>query len=66
MHDEGISLRGIAASTGHSRQKITEVIDLVEKKGLVCPLDEEMTDQRIEEFFSRKDLGGFCPSAFKL
>ncbi|MEB7431005.1 hypothetical protein NEN51_13195 [Enterococcus lactis] len=38
LHDEGISLRGIAASTGNSRQKVTEVIQLAEKKGLMCPL----------------------------
>ncbi len=50
LHDEGISLRGIAASTGHSRQKITTVIQLAEKKGLTCPLEEEMTDVWIEEF----------------
>ena len=37
LHDEGISLRGIAASTGNSRQKVTEVIQLAEKKGLMCP-----------------------------
>lgn len=57
LNDEGISLRGIAASTGHSRQKITEVIGLAEKKGLVCPLEEEMTDKWIEEFlFPEKTL----------
>lgn len=50
LHDEGISLRGIAASTGNSRQKVTEIIRLAEKKGVVCPLDEEMTDKWIEEF----------------
>lgn len=26
MHDEGISMRGISASTGNSRQKVSEVI----------------------------------------
>lgn len=57
LHDEGISLRGIAASTGHSRQKVTEVIALAEKKGLVCPLEDEMTDKWIEEFlFPEKSL----------
>lgn len=57
LHDEGISLRGIAASTGNSRQKVTEVIRLAEKKGLVCPLEEEMTDQWIEGFlFPEKTL----------
>jgi transposase len=50
LHDEGISIRGIAASTGNSRQKVTEVIQLAKKKGLVCPLDEEMDDKWIEEF----------------
>lgn len=57
LQDEGISLRGIAASTGNSRQKVTEIIDLAERKGLVCPLDEEMTDEWIEEFlFPEKSL----------
>lgn len=57
LHAEGISLRGIAASTGHSRQKVTEAIALAEKKGLVCPLEEEMTDQWIEDFlFPEKTL----------
>lgn len=47
---EGISLRAISSSTGNSRQKVTEVIRLAEKKGLVCPLGDEMTDKWIEDF----------------
>lgn len=50
LQDEGISLRGIAASTGHSRQIVTEVIQLAQKKSLTCPLDEEMTDRWIGDF----------------
>ncbi|MDX8046592.1 hypothetical protein SH601_11415 [Gracilibacillus sp. S3-1-1] len=42
LHDEGISLKGISASTGNSRQKVTEIVRLAKKKGLVCPLDDEM------------------------
>ena len=57
LFDEGISLRGISASTGHSRQKVTKIIQLAEKKGLTCPLDEEMDDKWIEEFlFPEKSL----------
>ncbi|WP_276607986.1 hypothetical protein [Bacillus sp. BHET2] len=33
LHYEGISLRGIASNTGHSRQKVTEIIGLAEKRG---------------------------------
>ncbi|MBB6448747.1 hypothetical protein HNR44_000696 [Geomicrobium halophilum] len=44
------SLRSIAAMTRHSRQKVTEVIRLAEKRGLKCPLDEDMTDAWIEDF----------------
>ncbi len=33
LRAEGISLRGIATSTNHSRQKVTEIIDLAEKNG---------------------------------
>ncbi|WP_255259829.1 hypothetical protein [Lentibacillus sp. CBA3610] len=50
LHDEGISLRGISVSTGNSRQKVTEVIELAKKKGVMCPLEEEMSDQWLEEF----------------
>lgn len=46
---EKISLRGIAASTGNSRPKVTEIIERAKKEDLVCPLEEEMTDQWIEE-----------------
>lgn len=47
LHDERIILSGIAASTGNSRQKVTEMIHLAEKKGLVYPLDEKMTDNKL-------------------
>jgi transposase len=57
LHDEGLSMRGISASTGNSRQKVTEVIELAKKKGLMCPLDEEMNDKWIEDFlFPEKTL----------
>lgn len=57
LHDEGISMRGISASTGYSRQKVSEVIEMAVKKGLTCPLDEEMDDKWIEEFlFPEKSL----------
>lgn len=32
LNNEGISLRGIAASTANSRQKVTEIIRLAEKR----------------------------------
>ncbi|MCM3729105.1 integrase [Neobacillus cucumis] len=50
LYDKGISLRGISASTGNSRQKVTEVIELAKKKGLICPLDEEIDDKWFKEF----------------
>ena len=66
LYDQGISLRGIAASTGNSRQKVTKAIELAKEKGLVCPLDEEMTDKWIEDFlFPEKSLEGSRFSAFE-
>lgn len=60
LQDEGISMRGISSSTGNSRQKVTEIIELAKKKGLICPLDEEMDDKWIEEFlFPEKSLEAF-------
>lgn len=44
--DEGVSLHGIAASKKQlSSKKKQRPVKLAKKKGLVCPLDEEMTDQ---------------------
>lgn len=57
LKEEGFSLRGIAFSTGNSRQKVTEIVRRAEKKGLVCPLEDEMTDKWIEEFlFPEKSM----------
>lgn len=50
LEHEGWSLRSISVTTRHSRQKITEIIRLAEKRGLKCPLDDEMTDPWIEDF----------------
>ncbi|MFT9496548.1 MULTISPECIES: IS21 family transposase [Bacillota] len=59
LNDEGVSLRGIAASTGNSRQKVSEVIELARKKGVECPLEEEMNDRWIEEFlYPEKTMEG--------
>lgn len=57
LHGEGLSLRAIAASTGHARQIITEVVQMAEKKGLGYPLDEKMNNQWIEDFlFPEKSM----------
>ncbi|WP_010648160.1 IS21 family transposase, partial [Oceanobacillus massiliensis] len=59
LDHEKISRRGISSITGNSRQKVSEIIELAEKKGLRCPLEEEMTDQWIEEFlFPEKSMEG--------
>ncbi|MCR2823897.1 IS21 family transposase [Lederbergia panacisoli] len=59
LHHDNISQRGIAASTGNSRPKVMEVIERANKKGLKCPLEDEMTDQWIEEFlFPEKTMEG--------
>ena len=50
LHSEGVSLRSIASITQHSRQKVTEVINLSEKRELKCPLDEVITDPWLEDF----------------
>lgn len=50
LHSEGVSLRSIATITQHSRQKFTEVIKLAEKKGVIIPLDEGITDPWLEDF----------------
>lgn len=59
MRSDGFSLRSIRAATGHSRQKITEVIRLAEKKEVTTPLTDEMTDKWLEEFlYPEKTMEG--------
>lgn len=50
LHDEEVSLRSIAMMTQHSRQKVTEVIQLAKRKGVKLSLDDEMTDPWLEDF----------------
>lgn len=45
----GISYRSISSSTGHSRKKISEVVDRAKKSG-IDELTEEMTNQWLEDF----------------
>ncbi|MEN2316364.1 hypothetical protein ABC653_13700 [Lacticaseibacillus paracasei] len=39
--------RSIAASTGHSRRKVKEVIDRAKQEGLILPIDTALTDSQI-------------------
>jgi len=50
LHEEEVSLRSIAMITQHSRQKVTEVIQLAKRKGVKLPLDDEMTNPWLEDF----------------
>lgn len=50
LHADNVSLRSIALMTQHSRQKVTEIIELAKQKGVKVPLEEEMTDPWLEDF----------------
>lgn len=50
LHADKVSLRSIALMTQHSRQKVTEIIELAKQKGVKVPLEEEMTDRWLEDF----------------
>ena len=50
LNGQGISMRSIAANTGNSRPKVSEVIKKSEEKGLEWPFTEEMTDHWLEGF----------------
>lgn len=49
MHLQGISQRTISSSTGHSRDKIREVVNQAKAKGLE-ELTEKMTSSWLEEY----------------
>ncbi len=50
LHGDNVSLRRISRMVQHSRQKVTEVIQLAEKKGVKVPLSEEIDDPWLEDF----------------
>lgn len=56
MHSEGASLRRIAASTGHSRQKITETIKIATERKITLPPTEQMDDKWLEGFLFPEKL----------
>lgn len=59
MQSEEFSLRSIAAATGHSRQKVTEIVEKAKERQLPDSLTEEMTDNWLEEFlFPEKMMEG--------
>lgn len=61
-------LRSIAATTGHSRQKVTEVIGKAQVRQLLFLLTREMTDQWLEEsLFPEKviECSGYRPIDFE-
>lgn len=68
MHNEDFSLRSIAAATGHSRQKVTEVFEKATERKLSDSLTEEMTNKWLEEFlFPEKSMegSGYRPMYFE-
>lgn len=50
LYYKEVSLRSIAMMTQHSRQKVTEVVQLAQKKGIKPPLDDDMTDPWLGDF----------------
>lgn len=50
LHFKGQSMRNISASTGNSRPKVSEIIQVAKDKGVEEPLTEEMTDTWLEGF----------------
>ena len=49
LHAQGISQRGIASSTSNSRTTIREVVKRAEERNVGWPLEENMTDQALQD-----------------
>lgn len=59
MHSEDFSLRSIASATGHSRQKVSEVVQKAKVRDVTYPLTDEMMDHWLEELlFPEKAMEG--------
>src|SRR5699024_9710387 len=54
LYADKVSFRSIALMTQHSRQKVTEIIELAKQKGVKVPPEEEMTDPWLEDFLYPK------------
>lgn len=68
MHNEEFSLRSIASATGHSRQKVTEIVEKAKERDFLDSLTDEMTDNWLEEFlFPEKIMegSGYRPMDFE-
>jgi|SRR5699024_6512241 len=50
LYADKVLLRSIALMTQHSRQRVTEIIELAKQKRVNDPLEEEMTDSWLEDF----------------
>ncbi|MGM0122792.1 hypothetical protein IGI37_002893 [Enterococcus sp. AZ194] len=48
LNEQGFSMRSIAANTGNSRPKVSEIIKKAMEKGIKEPFTEEMTDSWFE------------------
>lgn len=53
MHREGFSLRSTAPATGHSRQKVSEVVKKAKVRDFAYPLTDEMTDHWLDSFLRK-------------
>ncbi|MUV37161.1 putative transposase y4bL/y4kJ/y4tB [Lentibacillus sp. JNUCC-1] len=49
LHAQEVSQRGIASSCAHSRNTISEVLKRAKKHGISWPLEQDMSDQELQE-----------------
>lgn len=59
----GYSLRQTAASVGHSHHTVKNALELVEKRGIEWPIDDDVTNVELEKLFhpERKTAGSHYP-----
>lgn len=56
LHSLGYSKRRIEASVRSSHQTVKQVIDSAEQNGIKWPLDEDITNAKLEKLLSGKDI----------
>lgn len=55
LHFQGQSMRNISASTGNSRPKVSEIIQMATEKGIAPPLAEEIIKEGLDHYDCRYD-----------
>ena len=63
MHSQGFSQRSIEANVHSSHQTVKAVLDRAKELNISCPLDDDITNEELDELFYGKRESSSTPYA---